>query len=532
VTSDVTCFGGDGFLNLTLIEGDDGLIVYDTGEVLEDGERFLAQIRAVSDKPIVAVIYSHSHYVAGTTALVGNGDDVRVIGHPKLNENLATGMAGGSFPETAPLQVSRTLQQFNHFLPMTGPNAPSGAALRFGRSGILPVDTPVADGQRMRIAGVEMQFFTRFGSDTDDCLTVLLPETGVVLNNLLWPFLPNIYTLRGSKFRDPREWRDGLKPIRSLGPRALVNTHARAVRGRDACREVLDGVIDALNCIHDQTLRGILRGLGPDELRSFVKLPPHLAEHPHNAEIYGEVSHFGPYLFNHALGWFDGDAASINPLPPDAQAQRLVDAMGGDASVLERARAALSAGENAWAAQLLTYLQRLAPRDQAVRTLKADALEAMGRVTPAATSRNWYMAQARALRGEVRIPRLQFPAMPILALAPPVSTIDQYRVRIDPERCADTDRILAMSITDRGARHALHLRRGVVEFVADPADCVRAPDIELETGNDNWLKFFSCRRDLSDFLAAANVARGKPDEAREFFEAFDFQEPEDNTIVP
>lgn len=333
VTSDVTCFGGDGFLNLTLIEGGDGLIVYDTGEVLEDGERFLSQIRAISDKPIVAVIYSHSHYVAGTTPLVGNGDDVRVIGHPKLNENLATGMAGSSFPETA------------------------------------PVNTPVEDGQRMRIAGVEMQFFTRFGSDTDDCLTVLLPETGVVLNNLLWPFLPNIYTLRGSKFRDPREWRDGLKLIRSLGPRALVNTHARAVRGRDACREVLDGVIDALNCIHDQTLRGILRGLGPDELRSFVKLPPHLADHPHNAEIYGEISHFGPYLFNHALGWFDGDAASINPLARGEQAQRLVEAMGGTAAVLERARVALSTGEHAWAAQLLTYLQRLAPRDQAVRAL-------------------------------------------------------------------------------------------------------------------------------------------------------------------
>ena len=127
VAPGVTCFGGDGFLNLTLIEGDDGLIVYDTGEVLEDGERFLKQIRAISDKPIVAVICSHSHYVAGTTALVGDGAGVKIIGHPKLNENLATGMAGSSFPETAPLQVARTLQQFNHFTPAQGPNAASGA---------------------------------------------------------------------------------------------------------------------------------------------------------------------------------------------------------------------------------------------------------------------------------------------------------------------------------------------------------------------------------------------------------------------
>jgi glyoxylase-like metal-dependent hydrolase (beta-lactamase superfamily II) len=71
VAPGVTVFGGDGFLNLTMIEGDDGIIVYDTGEYLGDGERFLRQIRSISDKPIVAVLYSHSHYVQGTALLSG-----------------------------------------------------------------------------------------------------------------------------------------------------------------------------------------------------------------------------------------------------------------------------------------------------------------------------------------------------------------------------------------------------------------------------------------------------------------------------
>ena len=127
VAPGVTVFGGDGFLNLTLIEGDDGLIVYDTGETLEDGERFLRQIRTVSDKPIVAVLYSHSHYINGTTALVGNGAGVKIIGHPQVNANVAAGAAGTVFPETMPLQVSRTLQQFNHFVPAQGETAAVGA---------------------------------------------------------------------------------------------------------------------------------------------------------------------------------------------------------------------------------------------------------------------------------------------------------------------------------------------------------------------------------------------------------------------
>ncbi len=532
VAPGVTVFGGDGFLNLTLIEGDDGLIVYDTGETLEDGERFLRQIRTVSDKPIVAVLYSHSHYINGTTALVGNGAGVKIIGHPQVNANVAAGAAGTVFPETMPLQVSRTLQQFNHFVPAQGETAAVGAAVRFGRAGVLPVDTPVQDGECMTIAGVRMQFFVRHGSDTDDCLTVHLPDRGVVLNNLLWPFMPNIYTLRGSKFRDPREWRDGLRVIRDLAPEVLVTTHARALCGRAAVRETLDAVIDALNLIFDQTLRGILRGLGPDDLRGFVRLPPHLAECPNLAEIYGEISHYGPYLYHHALGWFDGDAASINPLPPLEQARRLVDAMGGARAVLQRARAAFADREFAWALQLVSYLHRLDPSDHDARILKADVMEQMGIVTPAYTIRSWYVSQARALRGEIRIPRLQFPGPAVLAQTPPAMSIEQYRVRVDPLRAADIDTVLALSIADRGVRHALHQRRGVVAFVADPDRHPVAPAVEVETGYDNWLRFWSCKRTLEAFLTEARVTRGTPDAARAFFAVFDWYAPEENTIVP
>ena len=311
------------------------------------------------------------------------------------------------------------------------------------------------DGERMTVAGVEMQFFTRFGSDTDDCLTVFLPREGVVLNNFLWPFVPNIYTLRGSKFRDPREWRDGLKVILGLDAEVLVNTHARAVRGRDAVRDTLEHVIDGLDLVLDQTLRGILRGCGPEELREFVRLPGPLATHPNLAEIYGEISHFGPYLYNHALGWFDGDAASINPLPPLEQATRLVEAMGGAAAVTANARRALDAKEYAWAAQLAGYLFRVAPSDPAIRSLKADALQAMGRVTPAHTIRNWYMAHARALRDGVRIHgctvhfvRLEMDTGPIIA---------QAGVAVLP---GDTPETLAARVLDAEHRlypHALRL---------------------------------------------------------------------------
>lgn len=527
VAPGVTVFGGDTILNLTVIEGDDGLIVYDTGETGEDGERFLAQIRSVSDKPIVAILYSHAHYVHGARQLVGDGDGVSIIGHPKLDENLRNGGAGALFPETGPLLTSRAMQQFNQHVAPSGPDGIGGGLIRFGHSGLLPVNLPVAHGQRMRIAGVDMQFFTQHGSDTDDCLTVWLPERGVVLNNLLWPYLPNVYTLRGSKFRDPREWRDGLQLIADLEPEVLVNTHARSIVGREAVRDTLEHVVDALNLILDQTLRGILRGHGPEALREFVELTPELAAHPNLTQVYGEIAHFGPYLYQNALGWFDGDAATINPVPPVESASRLVEAMGGHERVLALFGEAMQRREFAWAAQLIQYLYRLAPQDAAVRARKAEVLRALGRVTPAHTTRSWYLSHARALVGEVRIPRLQFPSLRMMGAMPPSESMDQYRVRIDPRKAGGRAMRTALRFTDRDARHGWRVRRGVATFEsAPPADV----DLELEVGFEAWLRFFSCRAGLDPFLAGARAVSGTIDEARRFFGLFDHYAGDRNQV--
>lgn len=531
VAPGVTVFGGDGFLNLTLIEGDDGLIVYDTGEILRDGERFLDQIRSISDKPIAAILYSHSHYVHGSRALIGDRTDVLIIGHPRVNTNLASSLTGTIYGETAPTQNARLTQQFNHLVPSSGEDAAAGAHILLGKSGMLPVNTPVSHGERMTIAGVTMVFYTEHGSDTDDCMTVHIPERGVVLNNFLWPFAPNIYTLRGAKYRDPRDWRKGLELIHGLEPEILVNTHARALAGREVVRDAIEHVIDGLNLLLDQTLRGILRGLGPDDLRDFVRLTPELAGHPNLAEIYGEISHIGPYLYQHALGWFDGDAANINPLPLAEQASRLVQAMGGRDTVLRLAAEAQSRSEYAWALQLVQYLYRLNPCDVEVRALKASALRAMGRVTPAHTVRSWYITQARALLGEVDVPRLQFNGPRLLAMSPPAVSMEQYRVRIDPDRVGRRRLALALRFTDQPAHHGWRIRRGVAAFVENMA-AREDIDVTLETSFEAWLLFFSCRHTLEQFLSSAQVVTGSIDSAREFFSYFDFYAPADNHLVP
>jgi alkyl sulfatase BDS1-like metallo-beta-lactamase superfamily hydrolase len=242
VADGVWCIGGYSVGNTIVIEGDDGLIVYDVGDNKEEGEHLREVIAKISDKLVKVIIYSHSHYALGGGALVDNPDDVLVIGHPKLNETVENNLKGGgspsAIPEVGPIMTSRALIQFNNFLPAEGADAALAGKIEGGKPiAFLPVTKTVQNEEVLDVLGLKMQFFTEYISD-DYNLTVYVPENGVVMNNFFWPGTPNIYTLRGGEYRDPLIWRDGLKVIRDLQPEILLSTHTRAIVGKD---EVLNG---------------------------------------------------------------------------------------------------------------------------------------------------------------------------------------------------------------------------------------------------------------------------------------------------
>ena len=95
VAEGVWSIGGYSLANTSVIEGDDGLIVYDTGDTREEAEHIRKAIETISDKPIKVIIYSHSHYAMGAGALVDNPEDVLVIGHPKVNETVDKPLRAG-----------------------------------------------------------------------------------------------------------------------------------------------------------------------------------------------------------------------------------------------------------------------------------------------------------------------------------------------------------------------------------------------------------------------------------------------------
>lgn len=533
----VWCIGGYSLANTTVIEAEDGLIVYDTGDTKEEGEHIREAIKKISDKPIKVIIYSHSHYALGGGAMVDNPEDVLIIGHPKVNETVESSLQGGgspsAIPEVGPLMTSRLLIQFNNFMPMEGPDAAIQGKLELGKPiAFLPANKTVQDGEVLDVLGIKMQFFTEYTSD-DYNLTVYVPEKGLVMNNFFWPGTPNIYTLRGGVYRDPLIWRDGLKVIRDLQPEILSNTHTRAIIGKDEVIKRLTGYMDQLSLTYDQTLRGILGGYGPDDLRHLIYIPKHMREIPENGQSYGETIHFPEAIYQYVIGWFDWDVTKLFKIAPKEEAVRMVELMGGKDKVIESAKAALDKKEYAWGAQIIQYVYLLEPTNKEVRNLKAELLRQMAYRTTGSIARAFLMTEALALEGKVTYPKL-IPPAPASIAGSPETFVDFFRVRIDPKKSENTDKVVEFVFTDKGnLAVALHVRRGVVEYIPVPADYYRKSDSILKLDSETWTELYLSSISLGDAIANGKVkVKGEQKEVAVIFDMFDKFKPTKNYMIP
>jgi len=517
-----------------VIEGEKGLIIYDTGDDIEEAQEIIELVRKVSNKPIRTVIYSHAHYAFGTKAIAdAYGDDITVIGHSQLNKNiLESGGLGSAIPELAPSLLARTLEQFSFLLPAEGPDGQAPTPV--GKTkGFVPVNTPVTHGQKLTVDGVEMVFYTDFDSDTDDQTIVYLPKSKTVLNNHLWPTYPNFYTLRGSVYRDPTFWAGGIKLIRDLQPEHLINTHSIPVTGAEKIQEVLSGYYDAIMYLYDQTIRGILLGKTPDELRYWVQLPKDLAEQANNQMSYGEFSYYPPYIYQYAIGWFGRDSENLNPVAPVDQARKIVAGFGGVDAVKTELRKTIKNREYAWSAELAGYLLKAAPDDAQARQLLADALRQMGYNTEASIPRSWYLTKALALEGKLQIPTAMFAGPDSVLASAPDTYVKQYRVRLDPKVSYGKEQLLAIILEGTGSpTMGLHVRSGVAEFVPDVTKHFREPDISIHMSMEAWAGYFVGDITLGELLERKDVKVSSKGRVKDFFLLFDQVHPSKAALIP
>lgn len=278
--------------------------------------------------------------------------------------------------------------------------------------------------------------------------------------------------------------------------------------------------MDAISYLIDQTLRGINRGLTADGLKSFVQLPAHLRASPHNAETYSEFFYFPPHLYHHVFGWYDGNAASIHRLPEDEEARRIVAGFGGPERVLALQREAMESGDLVWASRLAGWLLAVEPGNKSYRQAQADALRQIAYRAPGTIARHFCLSRALELEGRVLVPAAVLPEPAAVLAVEPARYIDFQRIRLVPERALDIDQRLVIEIDDKDARHALHVRRGVCEFVREPG-AARVGDLSLTLSHEAWADLYLGRASLDALLSQGRARAADAAAVARFLALFD-----------
>jgi alkyl sulfatase BDS1-like metallo-beta-lactamase superfamily hydrolase len=517
-----------------VIETKNGVILYDSGTSPEIGREILKMLETVTEKPVIAVIYSHSHYIFGSTAIKEKYPNVQFIANPRVASNLASGQGAGSvFPEIGPLLNGGLVQQFHMMLPKEGKDAPFGGFISFPDfSGFVMPTTEVKDEQVINIDGLDLQFFTNFNVDSDDQLLVWIPSKKIVLNNAFWGFMPNMYSLRGSNFRDPEIITQALFKIRDLGTEIMLSTHGMPIVGKQEVKETVETYADFYNFVKDQTLRAMLLGRAPQDLGKFLKLPQHFRDAEYLSETYGPLETFAEPIYHHGRGWFDNDAANIFKLTREDEAKNLIKAMGGPESVLKLSDQAIKDGDQIWALKLINYLYVTEPANQTYRTKKAQLLYQMGMVLESQNARSWCITQAYALTNKLALPRLVLPDM-IVNNMTPTMLLTQYKIRIDPEKAGNTNYLLAFAVGD-AKKVGLHCRYGVVEFIDDVENYIQTPNATLTISQSSLADLFMNRKPVGQILTEqGNSVNGDKQEVEKFLSNFDeIFSPQVNQAIP
>ncbi len=476
VTERVWQVRGLDLANLTIVESATGIIVIDTLTTVEVAAAALALYRAHrGERAVRAVIYTHSHsdHFGGVQGVVSQAEvdaGVAVIAPVGFMEAV-----GGENVLPGNAMARRAQFQFGPLL-RPGPaglvDAGLGKTVARGTQSLIaptvlirePVETRVIDG-------VEIVFQLAPETEAPAEMHLFLPEMGVLnLAENATHHLHNFLPLRGAVVRDPRMWAHYIAEALALfGDRAavLIAQHHWPVWGAERVRAYLEKQHDLYKFVHDQSVRLLNLGRKPGEVAEEIALPDALAKEWYLRGYYGSLKHNAKAVYQRYLGWYDGNPATLDALPPREAGRRSVAYMGGVEAILERARGDFAAGDYRWVAQVMHQAVLAEPGHAGARGLLADALEQLGFAAESATWRNAYLYGAQELREGKR----QLPPRPMLApaLVAGLETgllLDYLAVRLNPARAAGRSLAIGWRVVDRDEGFTLVLRNAVLHWRA------------------------------------------------------------------
>jgi alkyl sulfatase BDS1-like metallo-beta-lactamase superfamily hydrolase len=528
--------------NISIIQGDSGYIVVDpllTAGVAAAAMELVYQ--HLPRKPVVAVIYSHSHadHFGGVKGVVSEEDvqagKVRIVAPAgfmeyAMSENILAGN----------VMSRRASYMFGSLLPK---NSKGGVGVGLGKvitNGLVtlikPTDLITHSGEELVIDGVRMVFMnTPFAEAPVEMMFYLPQMKAFYAAEEANATLHNLYTLRGAQVRDALAWSGHLdEAIDLIKPETevLFGGHHWPRWGYENIVAYLGKQGDAYKYIHDQTLRLANQGVTPVEIAEQIKLPESLAGEWFNRGYYGSVSHNVKAVYQRYLGWFDGNPANIHLLPPTEAAMKYVDYMGGADAVLAKAREAFAIGDYRWVAEVVNHVVFAEPDSLVARQLQADALEQLGYQAESGQWRNFYLSGAQELRNGVN------PASAISSVSPDIikaltldMIFDFLAVRLNGPEAAGKNIQLNLYFEDSDEHYLLSVRNGVLKSWAGRKN--QAADASIKLTRNALIAMTIAGRPLETLIEAELISvEGDTKRLIEFLSLLDQFEFWFNIVTP
>lgn len=485
VTAGIYQIRGYDLSNMTLVEGDTGVVVIDPLVSAECAAAGLALYREHrGDRPVTAVIYTHSHidHFGGVLGVVDADTTVPIIAPEHFLEHAVSEnvYAGGAM-------LRRGMYHTGVVLPV-GATGTLGAGLGPSTStGTVGLLAPTLDithtGQEETFDGVRMVFQVTPGTEAPSEMNFYFPDhRALCLAENATHNLHNLLTLRGAEVRDARNWSRYLAEAIEMfayDSDVAFASHHWPTWGTDELIQYLTEQRDLYAYLHDQTLRRLNQGQVGAEIAEDFPMPPALDAAWHTHGYYGSVSHNVKAIYQRYLGWYDGNPAHLWQHPPEAAGARYVRAIGGIDTAVARAREFAEEGDLRFAAELASHAVFADPEHTGAKEVLTDVLTRLGYGSECATWRNNFLVGASEVNGPPHPAEVSAAGM---ATALTITQIfDSIAIRIDGPRAWDVTATIRWHFTDVDETYRMELSHGVLihhpTTRSDPADLL----VELTT---------------------------------------------------
>lgn len=527
--------------NMSIIEGDKGWIVVDPLTTEDTARAALAFARQhLGEKPITAILFTHSHidHFAGALGLMSmdeaNRNNVQIIApvgfiEEATSENILAG----------PAMTRRALYMYGSQLPRSATgHVTSGLGIQpvIGNVSIMVPNVVIDQAYaEMLVDGVQFNFMNAAGSEAPAEFVFYLPEHRALCGaEVVSRTMHNLYTLRGAKVRDALKWSDYIDNMlhRFNGAETYFGSHHWPIWGSERIDIFLEKQRDMYRYLHDQTLRWANEGLTPKEIAERIELPPSLAKEFYNRDYYGTVSHNTKAVYQFYFGWYDGNPANLNPLPPEPAAQRYVEYMGGAAAIVDKAQASFEKGDYRWVAEVLNHVVFAEPDNSAAKELLAETYRQMAYQAESGPWRDVYLTGAYEL--QFGKPSSGFDlayAGPLLEQTPTIQFLKAMSVRLKAEKTEGLEMVVNIVFTDLQDSYVLELKNSVLHYrEGEPAANANAT---LKLTHPMFLKLLVGEASAKDVIFSGDLKiEGSKLDLVKFFGLFDQPKGDFNIVTP